>query len=93
LNCDQNVKTFDPAKQGMSEAARLFAIDSVVVGGLVKKEFWKLFLKCQVCQNFMTARSVGSHVCPASGVPVGHGTSLFLIGPMHALTTANRCSA
>ena len=51
----------------MSEAARLFAVDSVIAGGLVKKEFWKLFLKCQVCHNFMTARSVDSHVCPGAG--------------------------
>jgi hypothetical protein len=67
LDCDRNVGTFNPAKQGMSEAARLFSVDSVITGGLVKKEFWKLFLKCQVCHNFMTARSVDSHVCPGAG--------------------------
>lgn len=67
LDCDQNVGTFNPATQGMSEAARLFAVDSVITGGLVRNEFWKLFLKCQVCHNFMTARSVDSHVCLGAG--------------------------
>ena len=67
LDGDRNVGTFNPAKQGMSETAHLFAVDSVITGGLVKNEFWKLFLKCQVCDNFMTARSVDSHVCHGLG--------------------------
>lgn len=67
LDCDQNVGTFNPAKQGMTETAHLFAVDSVTTGGLVKNEFWKLFLKCQVCHNFMTTRSVDSHICLGAG--------------------------
>ena len=68
LDCDRNVGTFKPIKQwGMTEVARLFAVDSVVTGGLAGDEFWKLFLKCQVCGNFITARTTEYHVCPGPG--------------------------
>ena len=67
LDCDRNVATFNPANQTMSETARLYTVDSMISGGLLRNEFWKLFSRCEVCHNFMTTRTIDSHVCLGSG--------------------------
>jgi hypothetical protein len=67
LDCDRNVATFNPANQTMSDSIRFYTVDSVIEGGLARNEFWKLFSRCAVCHNFMTTRTIESHVCPGAG--------------------------
>jgi hypothetical protein len=47
-----------------SSSDQFHILDSRAAVGLQSHEFWKLFSKCGVCKNLMTARSIDYHRCP-----------------------------
>lgn len=56
--------TFNPANLPTPDSVQLQTLGSIHAKGLSSDAFWKLFVKCAVCENFMTKRSVEHHVCP-----------------------------
>lgn len=59
--------TFVPSKDHETAFSQLRSLDLLPALGLAEDEFWNLFSRCGLCQNFVTSRTIPYHTCPASG--------------------------
>lgn len=62
--------TFIPSQDHVSAFSQLRSLDLLPANGLAIDEFWSLFSRCQLCQNFVSTRTVPYHRCPADGQPL-----------------------
>lgn len=59
--------TFIPSEDHVSAFSQLRSLDLLPAIGLAAENFWDLFSRCQLCQNFVTTRTIPYHKCPANG--------------------------
>lgn len=59
--------TFIPSEGHITAFSQLRSLDLLPAYGLAEDEFWSLFARCGLCQNFVTTRTIPYHVCPARG--------------------------
>ena len=74
---------FSPSESHTSEFFKLRSLDLLPAEGLSEDEFWQLFSRCEVCQNFMTTRTIPYHQCSSSGIceSIFHRISIFVYFP------------
>lgn len=61
------VPVFSPSENHTSAFFQLRSLDLLPAEGLSEGEFWRLFSRCAVCQNFMTTRTIPYHQCSIGG--------------------------
>lgn len=57
--------SFDPSQKHVTSFSLLRSLDLFPALGLAPADFWTLFSRCQMCNHYMTTRTIPYHRCPA----------------------------
>ena len=60
--------TFNPSHKHVTGFSLLRSLDLHPAMGLDPANFWALFSRCQVCNGYMTTRTVPYHQCAAEAL-------------------------